>query len=109
YIVIDCPPAVHSPSPSSAMLVADLSLIPVVPAPADMWAVVAAKQLAAQAQATNEGLKIRLVPNMVQKNTTLARDTLGVLAEDDEIPLLKAWLGSRAAYREWQLRGATVD
>src|ERR1700693_4650935 len=62
YIVIDCPPAVHSPSPSSAMLVSDLALIPVVPAPADMWAVVAAKQLAANAQATNEILKVRLVP-----------------------------------------------
>jgi chromosome partitioning protein len=108
YIVIDCPPAVHSPSPSSAMLVADLALIPVVPAPADMWAVVAAKQLAAQAQVTNEQLKTRLVPNMVQKNTTLARDTIDVLAEDEEVPLLQAWLGSRSAYRECQLMGGTV-
>lgn len=108
YIVIDCPPAVHSPSPSSAMLVSDLALIPVVPAPADMWAVVAAKQLATTAQATNESLKVRLVPNMVQKATTLARDTLDVLAEDDEIPLLHSWLGSRSAYRECQLIGSTV-
>ena len=108
FIVIDCPPAVHSPSPSSAMLVSDLALIPVVPAPADMWAVVAAKQLAANAQATNEALKVRLVPNMVQKNTTLARDTLDVLSEDTEIPLTISRLGSRAAYRECQLIGATV-
>src|ERR1700744_3006658 len=108
YIVIDCRPAVHSPSPSSAMLVADLALIPVVPAPADMWAAGAAKQLAAQAQVTNEQLKTRLVPNMVQKNTTLARDTIDVLAEDEEVPLLRAWLGSRSAYRECQLMGATV-
>jgi chromosome partitioning protein len=108
FIVIDCPPAIHSPSPSSAMLVSDLALIPVVPAPADMWAVVAAKQLAAHAQATNEQLKVRLVPNMVQKNTTLARDTLDVLSEDNEIPLASTRLGSRSAYRECQLIGATV-
>jgi chromosome partitioning protein len=108
YIVIDCPPAVHSPSPSSAMLVSDLALIPVVPAPADMWAVVAAKQLAFHAQATNEVLQVRLVPNMVQKNTTLARETLDVLSEDTEIPLAVARLGSRSAYRECQLLGATV-
>jgi len=108
FIVIDCPPAVHSPSPSSAMLVSDLALIPVVPAPADMWAVVAAKQLAAHAQATNEGLRVRLVPNMVQRNTTLARDTLDVLSEDTEIPLTTSRLSSRAAYRECQLIGATV-
>src|ERR1700731_1948435 len=97
YIVIDCPPAVHSPSPSSAMLVSDLALIPVVPAPADIWAVVAAKQLAAHAQATNELLRVRLIPNMVQKNTTLARETLDVLSEDIEIPLATARLGSRSA------------
>jgi chromosome partitioning protein len=108
YIVIDCPPAVHSPSPSSAMLVSDLALIPVVPAPADIWAVVAAKQLAAHAQATNELLRVRLIPNMVQKNTTLARETLDVLSEDIEIPLATARLGSRSAYRECQLIGATV-
>jgi chromosome partitioning protein len=108
YIVIDCPPAVHSPSPSSAMLVSDLALIPVVPAPADMWAVVAAKQLAFHAQATNEVLQVRLVPNMVQKKTTLARETLDVLSEDTEIPLAVARLGSRSAYRECQLLGATV-
>lgn len=108
FIVIDCPPAVHSPSPSSAMLVADLALIPIVPAPADMWAAIAAKQLALAAQTTNEGLRVRLVPNMVQQNTTLARDTLGVLAEDEDFPLTKQWLGSRAAYRECQLLGATV-
>jgi chromosome partitioning protein len=107
-IVIDCPPAIHSPSPSSAMLVSDLAIIPVVPAPADMWAIIAAKQLADAAQVTNEGLKVRVVPNMVQKNTTLARDTLGVLAEDAAFPLMQQWLGSRSAYRECQLLGSTV-
>jgi chromosome partitioning protein len=45
---------------------------------------------------------------MVQKNTTLARDTIDVLAEDEEVPLLRSWLGSRSAYRECQLLGGTV-
>lgn len=108
FIFIDCPPAALSPSPSSAMLISDLAIIPIVPAPADMWASVAAKKLALTAQATNEQLQIRVLPNMVQKNTNLARDTLDVLAEDDEIPLLKSWVGSRSAFRECQLTGSTV-
>jgi chromosome partitioning protein len=108
FIFIDCPPAVDSPAPSSAMLISDLAIIPIVPAPADMWASVAAKKLALTAQATNEQLLIRMLPNMVQKNTNLARDTLDVLAEDGEIPLMKTWIGSRSAFRECQLFGATV-
>lgn len=108
FIIIDCPPAALSPAPSSAMLISDLAIIPVVPAPADMWASVAAKRLALTAQATNETLKIRILPNMVQKNTTLARDTLDVLAEDSEIPMLHTMVGSRAAFRECQLTGSTV-
>lgn len=108
FIIIDCPPAALSPAPSSAMLISDLAIIPVVPAPADMWASVAAKQLALTAQATNESLKIRLLPNMVQKNTTLARDTLDVLAEDQEIPMVRTMIGSRSAFRECQLTGSTV-
>ena len=108
FILIDCPPAALSPSPSSAMLISDLAIIPIVPAPADMWASVAAKKLALAAQVTNEQLAIRILPNMVQKNTNLARDTLDVLAEDSEIPLMQSWIGSRSAFRECQLTGSTV-
>lgn len=108
FILIDCPPAALSPAPSSAMLISDLALIPIVPAPADMWASVAAKKLALTAQATNEALQIRVLPNMVQKNTNLARDTLDVLAEDTEIPMLASRIASRSAFRECQLTGSTV-
>ena len=108
FIIIDCPPAALSPAPSSAMLISDLALIPIVPAPADMWASVAAKKLALTAQTTNESLQIRVLPNMVQKNTNLARDTLDVLAEDTEIPMLSARIASRSAFRECQLTGSTV-
>ena len=107
-IFIDCPPAALSPAPSSAMLISDLAIIPIVPAPADMWASVAAKKLALAAQVTNEQLQIRMLPNMVQKNTNLAKDTLEVLGEDAEIPLMKNWIGSRSAFRECQLTGSTV-
>lgn len=108
YIIVDCPPSMESPAASSAMLVSDLALIPVVPSPSDMWATQDSKALAEQARVTNEGLILRLVPTKVQTVSNLARDTLEVLMEDDEVASTKATLGFRTAYQECQLFGATV-
>lgn len=107
-IFIDCPPAMNSAAPTSAMLISDLALIPVVPSPGDIWAAEAAKKLAAAASVTNESLIARVVANMVQKTTSLARDLLEVLGEDDECPMLNSQLGSRSAFRECQILGTTV-
>jgi len=107
-IFIDCPPAMNSAAPTSAMLISDLALIPVVPSPGDIWAAEAAKKLAEGAQVNNESLVARVVPNMVQKSTSLARDLLEVLAEDAAFPMLASSFGSRAAFRECQIMGSTV-
>ncbi|MDP1069361.1 ATPase, partial [Klebsiella pneumoniae] len=81
YIVVDCPPAVHSPSSSSALLISDIALIPVVPSPPDLWAAVAAKALAQQAQVTNETLRIRVLANMVQRRVSLAKQAIEILGD----------------------------
>lgn len=107
-IFIDCPPALNSPVPTSAMLISDLALIPIVPSPADVWAAEAAKQLAKTASITNETLVVRVAPNMVQRQTALAKDLLEVLMEDEEVPVLKNHFGSRSAFRECQVMGTTV-
>lgn len=107
YIVVDCPPSVDSPVASSALLVSDLAVIPVVPSPADLWAAVAAKKLAAHAQANNPALKVVVAFNMVQR-TALAKGALEVLAEDSNVPVLKSHLGLRSAFRECQVMGTTV-
>lgn len=107
-IFIDCPPAMSSSAPTSAMLVSDLALIPVVPSPADIWAAESAKKLAQAAQVTNESLLARVVANMVQLSTSLARDLIELLEEDKDFPLLKSSFGSRAAFREAQIIGSTV-
>jgi len=107
YIVVDCPPSVDSPIAGSALLVSDLAVIPVVPSPADIWAAVAAKKLAAHAQGTNPSLKVVAVFNMVQR-TAMAKGALDVMSEDEEVPVLKSQLGLRSAYRECQVMGATV-
>lgn len=107
-IFIDCPPAMHSAAPTSAMLVSDLALIPLVPSPADIWAAESAKKLAESAQTNNEALLTRIVANMVQRSTSLAKELLELLEEDRDFPLLKSTLGSRAAFREAQILGSTV-
>lgn len=107
-IIIDCPPAINSAAPSSAMLISDLALIPVVPSPADMWAAVAAKKLVEAAQVNNESLICRVVPNMVQSSTSLARELIEIMGEDEDFPLTKTKLGSRSAFRECQVMGTTV-
>lgn len=107
-IFIDCPPAMNSASPTSAMLVSDLALIPVVPSPADIWAAESAKKLAESAQANNEDLLARVVANMVQRSTSLAKEMMELLEEDADFPLMKSSFGSRAAFREAQILGSTV-
>lgn len=107
-ILIDCPPAMDSAAPSSAMLVSDLALIPVVPAPADIWAAESAVQLAASAAQINETLQTCIVPNMVQQHTGLARDMLEALRNMDNLNVLKSTLGLRTSFRDCQLYGASV-
>jgi chromosome partitioning protein len=108
FIFIDCPPAMNSAVPTSAMLISDLALIPVVPSPGDIWAAEAAKKLVESAQVTNPTLLARLAPNMVQRQTSLAKDLLEILQEDKEFKVLKSHLGSRSAFRECQIMGTSV-
>lgn len=107
-ILIDCPPAMDSAAPTSAMLVSDLALIPVVPAPADIWAAESAVALAQSAAQINEALQTYIVPNMVQQSTGLARDMLDALRNMDNLNVLKSTLGLRTTFRDCQLYGASV-
>ena len=81
WIIIDCPPAIDSTIPQSALMVADLALIPIVPSPPDLWAGIGIRELIKNVSAMNENLKACLVPNMCQSNTTLAKEVLEVLSE----------------------------
>lgn len=107
YIIIDCPPSVDSPVPQSALLIADLALVPVVPSPADLWAARGIKQLIENAENINEDLDVRLIANMVQPRTTLGKDALEIL-DDFGIPLTNSSLHLRTVYRESTLYGSTV-
>ena len=107
FIVIDCPPAVDSPVPQSALMISDLVLVPVIPSPADLWAAAGIQKLIENISDLNEGLQSRLVANMCQPNTNLAKDALEVL-NDFGITLSDSPLHLRTAYRQSAVFGGTV-
>lgn len=107
FLVVDCPPAINSPIPKSAMLVSDLAIIPMKASPVDIWAATPAKELALDVQTINDTLQIRVLPNEVQK-TKLARDAIEVLEEDQSAPVMQTRISLRTAYRECASEGATV-
>jgi chromosome partitioning protein len=107
YIIIDCPPAADSPVPQSALLVADLALVPVIPSPLDMWAAVGIREVISNVGDINEDLKSRLVINQLQPNTTLAKEALEVLPEFG-IESCNTYMRQRQVYRQSAVFGQTV-
>lgn len=107
YIIIDCPPAADSPVPQSALLVADLALVPIIPSPLDMWAAVGIRHVIENVGDINEDLKARLVINQCQPNTNLAKEALEVLPEFG-IDLCRTFIHQRQAYRQAAVYGQTV-
>lgn len=107
YIIIDCPPAADSPVPQSALLVADLCLIPVIPSPPDLWATIGIRTVVENASDINEALKARLVVNQLQSNVGIAKDAMEILPEFG-IEVCKAKLHHRAAYKQAALDGQSV-
>ncbi|MBD2596036.1 ParA family protein [Nostoc spongiaeforme FACHB-130] len=107
YIIIDCPPAADSPVPQSALLIADLALVPIIPSPLDMWAAVGIRQVIQNVGDFNDALQSRLVLNQCQPKTTLAQETLAVLPEFG-IPLAKTQIQHRQVYRQSAVFGQTV-
>ncbi|MDX1539759.1 MAG: ParA family partition ATPase [Geminicoccaceae bacterium] len=106
-IVIDCPPAADSPVPQSALMVADLALVPVIPSPLDLWASVGIGKVIDQIADLNDSLQPRILVNQCQLNTSLAREALEVLPQYG-IPLLQSRLHQRTAYRQAAVYGGTV-
>lgn len=107
YIVIDSPPAAAAPVTQSALRVADLALVPVIPSPLDLWASLRIREAITQARERNPALLARLVVNQAQPNTLLAREVLGMLPEFG-IPLLAASLKGRTVYRQCAALGSSL-
>lgn len=107
FIIIDCPPAADSPVPQSALLIADLALVPIIPSPLDMWAAVGIRQVIENVGDINEELKSRLIINQCQPNTTLTKEALEILPEFG-IDLCGSYIHQRQVYRQSAVFGQSV-
>lgn len=108
YIVIDGPPAADSPIAQSALMIADLALVPVIPSPLDIWASVGIRKAIEDAADINENLKSRLVVNQCQPNTSLTKDILDLLPEFG-IAMAQSQFHQRTVYRQSAVFGQTVQ
>lgn len=107
YIVIDCPPAADSPVPQSALLIADLALVPIIPSPLDLWAAVGIREVINNLKDINQELQARLIVNQCQPNTNLAKEALEVLPEFG-IDMCQTYVRQRTVYRQSAVFGQTV-
>lgn len=106
HVIIDGPPRV-SDIARSAIIAADLVLIPVQPSPYDVWAAQEVVNLIQEASVFKEKLKSVFVINRKIVNTAIGRDVVEALA-DYKIPVLTSQVCQRVAFAESAATGQTV-
>jgi chromosome partitioning protein len=98
YVVIDGPPRVATLM-RSALLAADLIVIPTQPSPFDGWASGEILRLFQEARVFRPQLVARFVLNRCGARTVIARETAEALA-DHEPPVLAARVGQRVVFAD---------
>ncbi|MDQ0393488.1 ParA family partition ATPase [Labrys monachus] len=98
HVVIDGPPRVAGLM-RSALLAADLVLIPVQPSPFDGWASAEMLALLTEARIYRPELAARFVLNRCGARTVIARETAETLADHDP-PVLTATIGQRVVFAD---------
>jgi len=95
--IVDCPPR-HGDIQRSALLVADVAILPCGPGAMDAWAIAASVDLIQEAKKLRP-LAAYVLLTRKQARTTLGEDARRVLSETG-LPILMAELGYRVAYQE---------
>ena len=106
HIIIDCPPRV-SDLARSAIMAADVVLIPVQPSPYDIWASEEAVRLVEEAGVYKPNLKSAFMVNRKIINTAISRDVKDALAAYP-IPVLDASIAQRVVFAEASAAGKAV-
>jgi chromosome partitioning protein len=106
HVVIDGPPRIAGLM-RSALLAADLVLVPAQPSPFDGWASGEMLNLVREARIFRPELLARFVLNRCAARTIIARDTGDALAEHDP-PVLAARIGQRVAFADAARTGQLV-
>lgn len=106
HIVIDGPPRVTDLA-RSAIMAADVVLIPVQPSPYDIWAADEVVKLIEEARVYKDALKAAFVVNRKIVNTAIGRDVGEALAAYP-VPALAASVTQRVVFAEAVARGLAV-
>jgi len=106
HVVIDGPPRIAGLM-RSALLAADLALIPVQPSPFDGWASAEMLSLLAEARIYRPELAARFVLNRCATRTVIARETAETLTDHDP-PVLATTIGQRVAFADAARSGRLV-
>jgi chromosome partitioning protein len=106
HVIIDGAPRNYEVA-RSAILAADLVLIPVQPSGADFWASRETVKLVQEARAFKETQKSAFVVSRKIGRTVLGRDITDALAEF-QLPIMRAGTTQRVAYAETLTAGSTV-
>jgi chromosome partitioning protein len=106
HVVIDGPPRV-SELARSAIIAADLVLIPIQPSPFDVWAADEIIKIVREASVFKEKLKSVFVINRKIVNTAIGRDVKDALSQYS-FPVLNSVICQRVAFAESAATGRTV-
>ncbi len=98
HVVVDGAPRVTGVA-RSALLAADLVLVPVQPSPLDGWASAEMLRLLGEARVFRAELAARMVLNRCPPRARIARETADALADHDP-PLLATRVGQRVVFAE---------
>lgn len=107
HVLIDGPPRVTGIA-RSALLAANLILIPVQPSPLDGWASAEMLRLIGEAQLFRPEIAARFLLNRCAARTHMLRETGAALAESDP-PALRSRIGQRVLFAEAMQTGRLVD
>jgi chromosome partitioning protein len=107
HLVIDGAPRTTGLA-RSALLAADLVLVPATPSPLDGWASAEMLRLITEARVFRPDLRARLVLNRCATRTVIARETVDAL-EDQDPPLLASRIGQRVIFADAARTGSLVD
>ena len=110
-IIVDCPPNVESTFSDSALLVADLAIIPIIPSPSDVFSSSAVAFFISKVKEFNQNIKARIVLNSSQPQLTMSSDVIKILNEsfiDEDISMFNTQICQRTSYRQCILVGGSV-
>jgi chromosome partitioning protein len=106
WTIIDCPPR-HGDVQRSALMVADLAVLPCGPTASDVWALSSSLELVRSARALRESLVACVVITRKQPRTALGKEARSVL-EKSGLTVLSSELLYRVAYQEALAAGSGV-